>query len=79
MHCCHAIQNKVWATAPDALWWKWYRITDDTDVLFPAPEVRKDQRRQADCCSDQALSGSPEPPVSSGSGWRGASSWSRKR
>ncbi|MDE0033899.1 MAG: VOC family protein [Deltaproteobacteria bacterium] len=51
-HCCHATQNKVWATEPDGLPWEWYRITDDTDALFPAPDMRTGQRRQADCCSD---------------------------
>lgn len=31
--CCHAVQDKVWSTAPDGEEWEWYRITDDS----PAP------------------------------------------
>ncbi len=27
--CCHATQNKVWASEPHGLRWEWYRITDD--------------------------------------------------
>ena len=47
-HCCHATQNKVWAAEPEGLR-EWYRITDDADALFPAPEH---ERQQADCCGD---------------------------
>jgi len=31
--CCHAVQDKIWSTAPDGEEWEWYRITDDR----PAP------------------------------------------
>ena len=52
--CCHATQNKVWATEPDGLRWEWYRITD---ALFDASERREDPRPAvADCCP----SGGPE-------------------
>ena len=27
--CCHARQNKVWATEPDGLRWEWYRVIED--------------------------------------------------
>ena len=49
-HCCHATQNKVWATEPEGLAWEWYRITDDTDAHFPAPEPRTDEERDGQCC-----------------------------
>ena len=48
-HCCHATQNKVWATEPAGLQWEWYRTTDDTDTLFPAPEH---ERHRRPCCGD---------------------------
>ena len=47
--CCHATQNKVWATEPQGLRWEWYRITDDTDALFDAPGPSAEDR-QAACC-----------------------------
>ncbi len=50
-HCCHATQNKVWAREPEGLRWEWYRITDDTDALFPEPEPPAEKRRPADCCA----------------------------
>ena len=48
-HCCHATQNKVWAHEPEGLRWEWYRITEDTDALFPAqePQSRGDERSSA--------------------------------
>ena len=54
--CCHATQNKVWATEPEGLRWEWYRITDDTDALFDASGPREDERPAAVCCP----SGGPE-------------------
>jgi len=57
--CCHATQNKVWATEPQGLRWEWYRITDDTDALFNALGPRKDDRRQTECCP----SGKPLSPA----------------
>ena len=48
-HCCHATQNKVWAHEPEGLRWEWYRVTVDTDALFPAHEgqVRDEERSPA--------------------------------
>ena len=57
--CCHATQNKVWATEPDGLRWEWYRITDDTDALLDASEPRREERSATDCCP----SGGPERPT----------------
>ena len=50
-HCCHATQNKVWATEPEGLLWEWYRITDDTGALFPAPRPRTEDERDGRCCT----------------------------
>ena len=47
--CCHATQNKVWATEPQGLRWEWYRITDDTDALFDALGPRAVEAEAA-CC-----------------------------
>jgi len=44
--CCHAVQDKVFVTAPDVPhgWWELYAITDDTpDETSPAASV---------CCAD---------------------------
>ncbi len=52
--CCHATQNKVWATEPQGLRWEWYRITEDTDALFPATGAPPaDPARQAGTASDE--------------------------
>ncbi len=37
--CCYAKQNKVWASEPDGLRWEWYRVVDDSETFFEAPEV----------------------------------------
>jgi len=51
--CCHATQNKVWATQPQGLRWEWYRITDDTDALFESLEPSVAEKRAA-CCAPRA-------------------------
>ncbi len=28
--CCHAVQDKVWATDPDGLEWEWYTVLADS-------------------------------------------------
>jgi catechol 2,3-dioxygenase-like lactoylglutathione lyase family enzyme len=33
--CCHAVQDKVWATDPDGLEWEWYTVLADS----PVPEA----------------------------------------
>lgn len=33
--CCHAVQDKVWATDPDGLEWEWYTVLADTENLAP--------------------------------------------
>lgn len=30
--CCHARQNKVWATEPEGLRWEWYRVIEDVEA-----------------------------------------------
>lgn len=47
--CCHARQNKVWATEPEGLRWEWYRVIEDVEeeVAGEAPA----------CCAP------PSPPV----------------
>ena len=44
--CCHAVQDKVFVTAPDVPlgWWEYYAVTDD------APAERDDQAA-SQCCS----------------------------
>lgn len=46
--CCHARQDKVWATEPEGLRWEWYRVIEDVEeeVAGEAPA----------CCA-------PPPPV----------------
>ena len=66
--CCHASQNKVWATEPEGLRWEWYRITDDTDALFPAPAPssvgagagRTHERNDAECCPGVGPASTPD-------------------
>ena len=44
--CCHAVQDKVFVSAPDVPhgWWEFYAVTDDTpDEAHPVASV---------CCSD---------------------------
>lgn len=47
--CCHARQNKVWATEPEGIRWEWYRVIEDVEeeVASEAPA----------CCAP------PPPPV----------------
>lgn len=49
--CCHARQNKVWATEPEGLRWEWYRVIEDV-------EEEVDGETPA-CCA-------PPPPVTIG-------------
>lgn len=43
--CCHARQNKVWATEPEGIRWEWYRVIEDVEseaasgCATPAPPV----------------------------------------
>lgn len=30
--CCHARQNKVWATEPEGIRWEWYRVIEDVEA-----------------------------------------------
>ena len=34
--CCHARQNKVWATEPEGIRWEWYRVIEDVESNAPA-------------------------------------------
>ena len=47
--CCHARQNKVWATEPEGIRWEWYRVIEDVEEEV-ASEVPA-------CCAP------PPPPV----------------
>ena len=49
-HCCHAIQNKVWATGPEGLRWEWYRIIDDKNAIAPAPRPLTEEDKRKTCC-----------------------------
>lgn len=46
--CCHARQDKVWATEPEGIRWEWYRVIEDVEeeVAGEAPA----------CCA-------PPPPI----------------
>lgn len=35
--CCHAIQDKVWATDPDGVEWEWYTVLADSPAPAEAP------------------------------------------
>lgn len=50
--CCHARQNKVWATEPEGLRWEWYRVIEDVEEKV---EDEGEPRGPA-CCA-------PPPPV----------------
>ena len=43
--CCHATQDKVWASEPGGLRWEWYRITDD------APKKEAALAPTTTCCA----------------------------
>ncbi len=44
--CCHARQDKVWATEPEGIRWEWYRVIEDV-------EERVDGEAPA-CCAPPA-------------------------
>ena len=58
--CCHAVQDKVFVTAPDVPlgWWEYYTVTDD-DPVRPAAESRpvcgpsctSDSSGRVPCCT----------------------------
>lgn len=50
--CCHARQDKVWATDPDGNAWEIYAILDDMmDGAFEAPPTESEP---AGCCTPKA-------------------------
>lgn len=53
--CCHAVQDKVWVTAPDGERWEYYRVIADVES---APE-HADSFDGSDCCSDTTASAVP--------------------
>ena len=36
--CCYATQNKIWSADPQGLRWEWYRVLDDSNSFFAAPQ-----------------------------------------
>ncbi len=38
--CCHAVQDKIWSTAPDGERWEWYQVLDD-----------KPEKARKTCCA----------------------------
>jgi catechol 2,3-dioxygenase-like lactoylglutathione lyase family enzyme len=42
--CCHAVQDKVYATDPDGLEWEWYTVLGDSPATRPAAPA------EAACC-----------------------------
>ena len=53
--CCHALQDKVWVTAPDGERWEYYRVIADVES---APECT-DSSDGSDCRSDTTASAVP--------------------
>ena len=49
-HCCHATQNKVWATEPEGLRWEWYRIVADGDTVAPILGPLSEEQQRRTCC-----------------------------
>lgn len=47
--CCHARQNKVWATEPEGLRWEWYRVIEDVDGA-DAGKVEDEAESDAPAC-----------------------------
>ena len=47
--CCHARQNKVWATEPEGIRWEWYRVIEDVE--------EEAETESPTCCAP------PPPPV----------------
>ena len=45
--CCHAEQDKVWATAPDGVRWEVYTITDD---MLDSQDALQVDRTDQECC-----------------------------
>lgn len=63
--CCHARQDKVWATDPDGNAWEVYTILDDMmDGAFEAPPA------EGACCTktETVCCGTPLPMAKSGCG-----------
>jgi catechol 2,3-dioxygenase-like lactoylglutathione lyase family enzyme len=50
--CCHALQHKVWVTAPDGERWEYYRVIADVE----SPPGNHDSFDGSDCCSDTTAS-----------------------
>lgn len=44
IHCCHAVENKVWVTDPDGMEWEFYELVDD----LPQPQAVP---AKGGCCS----------------------------
>jgi len=58
--CCHAVQDKVFVTAPDVPlgWWEYYTVTDDNPTepdraatLACGPGCTEDDATKVACCS----------------------------
>lgn len=48
--CCFATQDKVWSSDPQGLRWEWYRVLEDAETFFGAPEVAQ-QEPDPGCCA----------------------------
>ena len=46
IHCCHAVQNKVWVEDPDGNEWELYEMVQDLQPGEPVPE-----KASRGCCS----------------------------
>jgi catechol 2,3-dioxygenase-like lactoylglutathione lyase family enzyme len=42
--CCYAVQDKVWATAPDGEKWEYYTVLEDAETFSPSTN-------SAGCCA----------------------------
>jgi catechol 2,3-dioxygenase-like lactoylglutathione lyase family enzyme len=43
VHCCYALQDKVWVSDPDGAPWEWYTVLADSPVM----------ESNADCCAGE--------------------------
>ncbi|MGL6237135.1 MAG: ArsI/CadI family heavy metal resistance metalloenzyme [Segniliparus sp.] len=48
--CCYAVQDKVWATAPDGEQWEVYTVLADSEAFGASPNLFTEQP-EASCCA----------------------------
>ncbi len=65
--CCFAMQDKVWATAPDGEKWEVYTVLADSETFGTSPTLLADENSgEAACCGSASSSAATEPVVGNG-------------